>query len=443
MAKSDWFGPIIRGELKKIKEVTDKGVPLNEEVHCGMTPLLYAIDQAKTSIAKLLIEKGADVNRPEIKTGTTPLMKAVAEGNLELVRVLITAGADVDRQDGNGLPALFHAVDEDCQPEIVAELINAGASVNAPLGGTWRNRATILMYAAQYVDPETIRKLIEGGADANVVKEWGTPLTCAIEDKNAARVAALLEGHSDPNLRLPPDHTKKDLAGKTALEYARELGLSKLVALLETGTSSKKAPKSTPKRAAKPADVKGIWKQIESILKAQAPGIEKSLNKGATKQAIQKLETMCGVSLPDDFKASYLIHDGQKSERFPVADRPGQYSLIQEGTFTDEFYDFMPITYIMDEWESWKKLVDEGEFSGDESTPDAGIQSVWWHPAWIPFATNGGGDSLCLDLAPAKKGTKGQVISMNHETAKRQLIAPSFTQFLIKLADHLADKASQ
>src|SRR5262249_25320821 len=32
--------------------------------------------------------------------------------------------------------------------------------------------------------------------------------------------------------------------------------------------------------------------------------------------------------------------------------------------------------------------------------------------------------SLCNDLAPAKQGTKGQVISMNHETARRQLIAP-------------------
>jgi len=419
---------ILRGELDKIKEVIDKGVPLNEDVYYGDTPLLYAIAQAKTSIAKLLIEKGADVNYEIPTTGKTALMEAAYEGNLEVVRTLLRAGANLNHQDKNGLPALCHALGK---PAIVEELIAAGADVNAPFGEHWRDEATILMRAENL---NTIKILLAAGADVNVVKNRGTPLTCAIAAKDAARVALLLEGGGDPNLRLRADHPEGDVAGKTALDYARELGLSKIVALLEAGTPSKKAQKSPTKRAAEPLDVKGIWRRIEAILEAQAPEIKKSLNNGATKKALRKLETLCRVSLPDDFKVSYLLHDGQNS---------GQESLIREGVFTKEGYVLMPLEYIVAEWKSWKELETNGEFSGQESVPDGGIQPVWWHPAWISFASNGGGDSLCIDMAPANNGTKGQVISMNHETAQRQLIAKSLTEFLSKLADHLAEDAAE
>jgi len=87
-------------------------------------------------------------------------------------------------------------------------------------------------------------------------------------------------------------------------------------------------------------------------------------------------------------------------------------------------------------------LVDAGEFATDTSTPDEGIRSDWWHPGWIPFASNGCGDSLCIDLAPTATGVAGQIISMNHETAQRRLLAPSFAQFLNQLAEQLEDDSA-
>jgi len=55
------------------------------------------------------------------------------------------------------------------------------------------------------------------------------------------------------------------------------------------------------------------------------------------------------------------------------------------------------------------------------------------------FASDGGGDSLCLDLAPAEGGTVGQVIAMSHETGDRPVLAKSFAEFLALLAQRLED----
>ena len=59
---------------------------------------------------------------------------------------------------------------------------------------------------------------------------------------------------------------------------------------------------------------------------------------------------------------------------------------------------------------------------------------------WIPFASDGHGDYLCLDLAPATFGKKGQIISFSHESGKRRLVAESFGEWLRDLADELGKK---
>ena len=85
---------------------------------------------------------------------------------------------------------------------------------------------------------------------------------------------------------------------------------------------------------------------------------------------------------------------------------------------------------ILQEWKVWKELLEINTFDQNGSirkieAPSA-IQSVWMHQAWIPFTYNGGGDHYCLDLAPTSSGKKGQVITMIHDDAKRQLLGESF-----------------
>lgn len=67
-----------------------------------------------------------------------------------------------------------------------------------------------------------------------------------------------------------------------------------------------------------------------------------------------------------------------------------------------------------------------GDFEGIESEPQKGIRKDWWNARWIPFTHNGGGDHLCIDLAPDVAGRTGQIITMWHDMGERELKAPSF-----------------
>jgi cell wall assembly regulator SMI1 len=54
-----------------------------------------------------------------------------------------------------------------------------------------------------------------------------------------------------------------------------------------------------------------------------------------------------------------------------------------------------------------------GGFDGHEVFPDdrGFLRPGKWHPGWLPFAEDGGGNLFCVDLAPGPAGTAGQVFS--------------------------------
>lgn len=68
----------------------------------GICPLEMAALLGDTSMAALLIEKGAKVNGPNKDPGgTTPLMNAIESGNYALVKLLVEKGADVNLKAAN------------------------------------------------------------------------------------------------------------------------------------------------------------------------------------------------------------------------------------------------------------------------------------------------------------------------------------------------------
>ncbi|HQM73974.1 MAG TPA: tetratricopeptide repeat protein [Candidatus Saccharicenans sp.] len=85
---------IQKGDIKKVTELLDKGANINEW-NFG-TPLIMAASSGKLEIAKLLIERGADLNVIG-QNGWTALGCAAAEGHSEIVDLLISKGADVEQ----------------------------------------------------------------------------------------------------------------------------------------------------------------------------------------------------------------------------------------------------------------------------------------------------------------------------------------------------------
>lgn len=64
---------------------------------------------------------------------------------------------------------------------------------------------------------------------------------------------------------------------------------------------------------------------------------------------------------------------------------------------------------------------------------DAAVQPVGWHPAWVPIAVGALGDSICIDLAPARAGRFGQVILVPAGTGGCVRIAASLRAWFADL----------
>jgi len=75
------------GDVKRVKELLEKGADPNTQDEKGRTPLYWAAYKGRVDVVKLLLERGAD---PNVKDGDgkTPLDLARAEGRREVVSVI-------------------------------------------------------------------------------------------------------------------------------------------------------------------------------------------------------------------------------------------------------------------------------------------------------------------------------------------------------------------
>ncbi len=99
--------PLLAAVASRYKNIVsfliDQGADVNM-MHKGkgICPLEMAALIGDTSMAALLIEKGAKVNGPtKDPGGTTPLMNAIDSGNYALVKLLVEKGADVNLKAAN------------------------------------------------------------------------------------------------------------------------------------------------------------------------------------------------------------------------------------------------------------------------------------------------------------------------------------------------------
>lgn len=116
-----------KGDIAAIAAALDAGANVNEPDGYA-TPLYYAVSRQHLDAAKLLIERGADVNAGS-KIGGPPLMAAVAKNKLELITLLLAHGADPNSTVRGPTP-LHVAVKRGCL-DCVKALVSAGADVNA------------------------------------------------------------------------------------------------------------------------------------------------------------------------------------------------------------------------------------------------------------------------------------------------------------------------
>lgn len=165
--------------------------------------------------------------------------------------------------------------------------------------------------------------------------------------------------------------------------------------------------------------IKCTWERFDHWLAANHPDLLDDLQPAATGTQLEALIQRLGFDLPVEFMDSLEVHNGQ-------AGRAG---------YLFDCYAFLSIAHLLMRWNTWNNLLEDGDFDDRVARSTAGIQPVWWDPAWIPFATNGGGDYLCIDLHPAIGGTFGQVIEVLHDAPDRCLLAQTFGDWFDRFVD--------
>lgn len=415
---SDLFSAIKSRDASKLSGLLGGGEDVNSRSLAGEVPLVAAVRAGNIEVVRMILGKGANVNLPEEdEIRCSALMAAAAQGWADVVRVLIESGAQVDYQDATGSTALCEAAGGASagHEEVIGLLIAAGAKVD--LG----SRLTPLMIASESAGPGSVRLLLKGGASANESRVTGTPLIRAIRSKRADNVSVLLEGGADPHARALEDCTVEDAGGLTPIEFARKKRINHIVSILG----------DVDKGGALVEDIGGSWRRIENQLRRSRPAVLKSLGKGATQREIRDLEGQVRVTLPLEFKESLAIHNGQSMG----------VSLIPDPEVDGFGFRLMTTEEIVSEWNRWKELSDMGEFDENISLGADEIRGeLWWQEGWIPFAENGSGDSYCIDMNPSQGGKRGQVIVMNHESPRRELLSASFGGWLHMLANILDGK---
>ena len=155
------------------------------------TALHLAVLRNQHAATRLLIARGADLNRREFPDNAAPLHFAAVHGDLETIRLLVEAGADIEgRGDDHGVGVLGWATCFDkVRQDVAAYLLDHGATLNvwtaialdrpdalhdlvsrdnALLGARMsrnQHRRTPLHHAVAKNRPRMVRLLLELGAD--------------------------------------------------------------------------------------------------------------------------------------------------------------------------------------------------------------------------------------------------------------------------------------
>ena len=97
------------GDVDALLQLLDDGAAIDQTRGDGVTPLWIACRNGRVDAARLLLERGADVDQARRKDGWTPLMVVCQTGQVEAVRLLLENGAEVDRAAEDGRTPLFVA----------------------------------------------------------------------------------------------------------------------------------------------------------------------------------------------------------------------------------------------------------------------------------------------------------------------------------------------
>ena len=176
------------------------------------TPLLRGAECGNDEQVGVLIAHGADVNAKD-SSGCTPLCRALENRHDDTAKLLIEKGANLD---------VFTAASLGMTNKLVSFLDADRGSLNAK---GFLDR-TPLHWAVDNGQMDAVTMLVGRGADLTVRDVYGwTPLAISVQRDRAEILKLLVANHADVNT--------KDRFGKSALASAAELRKKEIVDILQ------------------------------------------------------------------------------------------------------------------------------------------------------------------------------------------------------------------
>lgn len=173
---NDFQNPMLNasrdGDTAEIERLLANGLDPNTSDAFNNTPLSIAAHFGQTDAAKLLLNKGANIDG--IRGQMTPLQCAIYGGHHDTANVLLSNNADPDLTDDYGMSALTIAAQKG-DSKMVEALLKAGANIEHADNNGWRPlhsalRATAISDADRLA---TVNVLLKYGADPNASNPGG------------------------------------------------------------------------------------------------------------------------------------------------------------------------------------------------------------------------------------------------------------------------------
>jgi ankyrin repeat protein len=188
-----------------------------DNMYCdGSTPLEFAIVSDNIGIIKMLVGKGADINKMDRDSATYPLLIALAASTVGTVEYLLSLKPVVRASNSKGITPLMAACFRG-HKGIVDKIISLGSGLTAidRQGNTALNYACnrSLLSFKYSPNPELVKMLLSSGLNVNNKNDNGvTPLMSAMASSSSELILLLINSGAKTNDR--------DNEGTTPLMYA-------------------------------------------------------------------------------------------------------------------------------------------------------------------------------------------------------------------------------
>jgi len=186
-AYEDFFTAIKRDEPRVVQDLLRRGFDPNTPNPEGLHGLYLALREPALKVAEVLIDWPKTHLEARTPEDESPLMMAALKGHTALARKLIDKGADVNKPGW----APLHYAATGGHLEIMNLLLEHHAFIDAESP----NGTTPLMMAAHYGTPAAVKLLLEAGADTAMKNQLGLSAVDFAQRGNRKDAADLITAH--------------------------------------------------------------------------------------------------------------------------------------------------------------------------------------------------------------------------------------------------------